>query len=220
MEVLIVVLLVVDIILAILYFYSNNKLKKTLLNDVRLKDDFIVENIVNTRASIRLITSVGVILTSLLAFLGYNAAQNIETNVREAVTKRIEEASKIDLDSLRDKAIRVNLIENDAQKSKNEINAIAFGARNTYEKIKQSPQKLFVISNLKVTKSKHKFFFEDLTANDGVKLHKFSITPAIWSGFSDGAMGLTVEIIKSDYIKFYEPDSDEGYEVNLWIYGF
>ena len=219
MEILIVALLLTDVILSLFAFFSNRKIVNTLVSTGKLEEKFALENILNLRASLRLISAVGIILSSLLAFLGYNALQSIERNVSDAVKKRIDETSNIELlsqivDSIKSLGLT-------SQEKATQINLVASDIKVLYEKIKQSPQKLFVVEGLKVSSTKRRYSFSELTKVDGLKLPKFSKPPMIFVSRAydpkDNTITWVTPSVTRDSLDLEPP---EGVEliVDVWIH--
>jgi hypothetical protein len=178
----VVVVFLAELIIAFWLFRSTRSMVQSHLNNAKLEDRFILENIVHVRSSLRLISSVGVLLITFLAFTGNNAVQNIERNVSESVTKEIKELSEVDLKR--------------AKAASEQIQNIAGEIKTQAKDIKATSEQVNRI-NVESLKAKAAIIdrIEDAVQRSGSQFGKYLST-------FQSRYGLLYDSLQRDYAKF------------------
>jgi hypothetical protein len=221
METLLVVLVVVLLMFVafdVVTYFSTRKMFRDSWASNKLDEKFIVENIIYARAGLRGIYSGIVIVTTVLALMGIKEVGDIKSAVSKEVTGKIEEANKVPLDSLRWKATNVSSIETEAKTRLKDLRAISDEARNVYEKVKQAPQKLFVVESLFVKQGTTTVSFAELRPVGGITIPRLKEPPVVWiaSASKDGvSYGIGTKDTK-DYIEI-RADGDEFATLCIYI---
>jgi len=219
METLLVVLVVVLLMFVafdVVTYFSTRKMFRDSWASNRLDEKFIIENIIYARAGLRGVYTGIVIVTTVLALMGIKEVGDIKSAVTKEVTGEIEEANKVPLDSLKWKAANVSSVETEAKSRLKDLKIISDEVRSIYDRVKQSPQKLFVVESLSVKGGTTRLSFADLSPIGGVRIPKLSDPPVILgSGYRESVrLGMDTKQTR-DYVDISIVES--GY-VNLWIY--
>ena len=109
--------------------------------------------------------------------------------------------------------IQQHVVDGNGQEKTRQINSF-------YDKVKESPQKIFVIKGLKITPAKHRISFSELTTVEGLKLPKFAEPPSIVVSRYYNSEGPLLTAITWNTAKEYldmEPGDLELF-VDIWLY--
>ncbi|MBI3586384.1 MAG: hypothetical protein HY088_04565 [Ignavibacteriales bacterium] len=227
------ILAVIGIVVLTNFIYSIRShlfLKRTIDQfDVRKIDDkFILENIVHLRTSQNVLYASIAIMTFVIAFLG----MNLERNVTQEIRGEIMRASRVNLDTLKIKVDNILSLDSSSQQSYSEIQTIKGKISLIYDRIRHTPQKLYVVQGLQISKSKNKFLFSELKPIDGSSIPQFSQPPFInyhayiadSSMVGDAKIGTdiftNIKVTAQGIEALVGPSwpGDGHYLVDLWIY--
>ena len=236
LELFILICIIVDILLAILIFFSNRKSIARQFGENQIEDKFLLEHVINTKVSIRIITSIGIIFFSLLSFFGYKELQSIEQGVTKAVVDRINEASHGSLEKLersvdtvntaKDKAIAyLRTMEGAARQGLEKRDSIAILVREALQSIKllsgEMPSFIYVVDSISVSKSKHKYYFNELKPAGRLIFPKFEKAPLVYLIQHNDMMmfgGSPIKEVTNTYIDFEESEEpDKPYVLNFLV---
>jgi hypothetical protein len=220
----ILVALVAIVVIANLFYtvWSYRSLRRLLANvtTARSADRFLLDNIVHTRSSLNVLYASIAIMVFVLGYFGFNIQKNVTAEVR----KDISEAASVDLDSLKLKAKSVSLLQTLASQNLADISKTKEQARVFFDALRQTPQRLFVVQAIPISKQKNRYLWSELKPVDGVRFPNFKIPPVVvwWAydkegttlAFGPGALGGLSSTTQGIEVATVE----NPFSADLWVY--
>ena len=200
-------------------FRSLNRLVGNVTT-TRSADRFLLDNIVHTRSSLNVLYASIAIMVFVLGYFGFNLQKNVTAEVK----REFSEAASVDLDSLKLKAKSVSLVQALAAQMLADISKTKDQSRTFLDALKQTPQKLFVVQALPMTKQKSRYLWSEIKPVDGVRFPDFKTAPVVlWCGYDRGGAivgfgpsplgGLACTAQGIEYT-----GDEAAFSVDLWVY--
>ena len=196
-------------------FFSLKRVT-SLIKASKTENRFILDHVVHTRSSINVLYATGAIMVFVLGFFGFN----IQKNVTAEIKREIAAASSVDLDTLASKVESISLMESLAKQHADNVSRTSRSVSVLFDNMRKTPQKLFVIKGLEISKLKSRYTYEELMPVDGTKIPRVSKAPVIlWIAYDKeySQIGGIVATATEKGIEAYF-DGGSPYMLDLWIY--
>jgi hypothetical protein len=211
------IIVLTNLIYTIWSFFSLKKLIDKS-DKTKPEDNFLMENIIHSRTSINLIYASMTIVVFVLGFLGFNLQKNVASDVIRDITK----SAQVDLDTLRMKSTDISNYYDDSKENANKINEIKNQVLPLLNKIKETPQKLFVVYGVPINKGNNRIYFSKLKTVDELNIPEMKQPPIILYQVcsTDNSTDAGFGIVAATTNQYYECKNilDEPALLNLWIY--
>lgn len=219
-DLLMIMILIVVLSNFIYSIYSYFSLKKISAQHQtsRIDEKFMLENIIHLRTSINILYTGVAIMTFVLAFLGFNLQKNVSQEVKGEITR----AARVDLESLTMKADNIALLESFAQQNILDMDKTKEQVRVLYDKLKNAPQKIYVVEGINVPVGKKRYLFSEFRTIEGAMIPHFDKPPFVFMRYYrdgveiQGYFNVTtqgIELEMDDNMK-----AGKTRTMNLWIY--
>jgi hypothetical protein len=227
-----------DILVSVGCYLSTKKKFQSQLSGSSLDQKFVLENIVDSKSSLRLISSIIVILASLAAFLGYKGIDEIKQTVSENVSKQvraaaqvdleylrqnretianiINESRKLDISSLRQRASYIATLQDDTKRIHDNASHAGEAIDKIYNRVRWSQQSLFVVESLYVQQGTTRKTFSELNPVGGMTIPKLKDPPVILASAYRDNVGIGMDVRQTR--EYVELSPGENAYINLWIF--
>lgn len=211
---------------------SNRSLRRLLTADLtkKLDDKFVLEHIVHTRTSLNVLYASITIITFVLTFLGVKAVKDITDRATQSATEAVVGDLQVMVEQWK-KSIDVEQWKRNQEEAAGLLDDLrerysatrhVIGTIDSFiDTVGTRFHKLYVISNIPISKNKQKYLFSELKTVDGLSVPTFKGAPsAKWFAHLPG--GFTSEVstgikITSSSIEFFPAFAPAS--VELWLYG-
>ena len=215
-----VVVIVLALTIGWYVWRSDKKLKELLKADLsqRLDDKYVLEHIIHTRSSLNGIYAAIAMITTVLAFMGYKAVNDITNNASQAATAQILRDTQINVEQWKKNVVEVNGLLDDLRNRYSATRHVIGTVDSFIDTLDKRFQKLYVVPNIAVSQTKHKYFFSELKTTEGLMLPNFKEVPSVRylardkDGYVIPESGFAVTASSIDFPAVQ-------LVVDLWLYG-